>query len=137
MRASARDTEMFENIISNLQLQGDETKTTTKRRHERREQDRCVSVVEGKTYPVENWSQGGVLIFGDTKPFALNSECDVTLKFKLRDEVMDLPHRARVIRKTKDHVAFEFMPLTQQIKKGFQSVIDDYLVAQFADSLPT
>ena len=125
---------MFENIISTLQLQGEESKDATKRRHERRAQDRCVSVIAGKTYPVENWSQGGVLIFGDTKPFAMNSECDVTLKFKLRDEVMDLPHRARVVRKTKDHVAFEFSPLTQQIKKGFQAVIDDYLAAQFADS---
>lgn len=125
---------MFETIISTLQLQGDEPRGKSKRRFERREIDRCVSVIAGKTYPVENWSQGGLLIYGDSRPFAMDSECEVTLKFKLRDEVMDLPHRARVVRKSKDHIAFEFEPLTRQIKKGFQSVIDDFMAAQFADS---
>jgi hypothetical protein len=124
---------MFESIISTLHL-GENEKVNSKRRFERRDCDHCVSVIEDKTYPVENWSQGGLMIYGDTRPFAVNGELEVTLKFKLRDEVLDVRHRAKVIRKSMDHIAFEFLPLTRQIKKGFQSVVDDYLAAQFAES---
>lgn len=125
---------MLETIMTNLHLVGEEDKIKSKRRFERRNVDSCVTVVNEKTYPVENWSQGGVLIFGDTKPFGLNTELDITVKFKLRDEIVDIPQRAKVVRKTYDHIAFEFLPLTQQTKKAFQSVIDDYVTAQFADS---
>ena len=125
---------MFENIISTLQLQGDEPQTKTKRRHERRNVDHCVGVIDGKTYPVQDWSEGGVLVFGDSKPFALNSEVDVTMKFKLRDEMLDVEHRARVVRKSSNNVAFEFAPISKQIHKAFQSVIEDYVTAQFVDS---
>ncbi len=125
---------MFENIISTLQLQGDEPQVKTKRKYERRTVDHCVSVIDGKTYPVQDWSEGGVLLFGDSKPFALNSEVDVTMKFKLRDDMIDVEHRARVVRKSNNNVAFEFTPITKQIHKAFQSVIEDYVTAQFVDS---
>jgi hypothetical protein len=126
---------MFESLIS--KLKGEPSAAVddaTRRRHARREADHCVGVIEGKTYPVENWSPGGVLIYGDSRPFALNDEVDVTIKFRLRSDVIDVPHTAKVIRKSHDKVAFEFAPLTQQIKKSFQSVVDDYLAAEFADS---
>ena len=49
-------------------------------------------------------------------------------------DCLDVPHRARVVRKSRDRVAFEFMPLTEQIRKSFQNVIDDFVAGQFADS---
>ena len=75
-----------------------------------------------------------MLIYGDSRPFGINDEIAVTLKFRLRNEVIDVLHKAKVIRKSYDKVAFKFAPLTQQIKKSFQAVVDDYLAAEFADS---
>jgi hypothetical protein len=124
---------MFENIISTLQFQSDEP-VKSKRRHERRSVDHCVTVIDGKTYPVQDWSEGGVLVFGDSKPFALNGEVGMTMKFKLRDDMLDIEHRAKVVRKTNNNVALEFVPLTKKIHKAFQSVIEDYVTAQFVDS---
>ncbi len=105
-----------------------------RRLHRRRDVDQCVSVVDGKDYPVHNWSQGGALIFGDSRPFAMNNEVDVTLKFRIRDEIVDVPHKARVVRKSFDKVGLKFLPLTRQVKRVFQSVIDDYMTAEFAES---
>jgi hypothetical protein len=124
---------MFENIISTLQFSGDEP-AKSKRKHERRTVDHCVGVINGKTYPVQDWSEGGVLIFGDSKPFGLQDEVDVTMKFKLREDMIDVDARAKVIRKSSDRVAFEFFPIARQAHKAFQSVIEDHITAQFADS---
>lgn len=125
---------MFEALISKLKGDVQSGENAHRRNHERRSSDHCVSVINGKTYPVENWSPGGVLIYGDSRPFGLNDEIDVTLKFRLRNDVIDVPHKAKVIRKSYDKVAFKFFPLTQQIKKNFQAVVDDYLAAEFVDS---
>ncbi len=130
----AEDFIMFETILSNLKLEGEDKDFISKRKHERRKGDQCVGVIAGRTYPVENWSPGGVLVFGDPKPFAVASEMGITLKFKMRDEIVDVPHRAKIVRKTHDRIAFQFAPLTRQIHKAFQSVIDDYVTAGFADS---
>jgi hypothetical protein len=125
---------MFETLLAKLKGESASAAETMRRRFERRNSDHCVSVISGKTYPVENWSPGGVLIYGDSRSFAVKDEVDVTLKFRLRNEVIDVPHKAKVIRKSYDKVAFEFFPLTQQIKKSFQSVVDDYMAAEFAES---
>jgi hypothetical protein len=126
---------MFESLISKLKGEPESSREEmVRRKHERRSADHCVGVIDGKTYPVENWSPGGVLIYGDSRPFALNDEVDVTIKFRLRSDVIDVPHTAKVVRKSYDKVAFEFAPLTQQIKKSFQAVVDDFVAAEFADS---
>ncbi|MGB4107184.1 MAG: PilZ domain-containing protein [Alphaproteobacteria bacterium] len=126
---------MFESLLSKLKGESGSAQDNAKRRNfERRDADHCVGVIDGKTYPIENWSPGGVLIYGDSRPFGLNDEVSVTLKFRLRNEVIDVPHKAKVVRKSYDKVAFKFSPLTQQIKKSFQTVVDDYLAGEFADS---
>jgi hypothetical protein len=106
----------------------------SKRASERRDCDHCVSVIDGKTYPVKNWSKGGLQIFGDSTTFAVNDEVSVTLKFKLRGAIVDVPHKARVVRKTQDRVSFQFRPITRQMQKIFQSVVDDYVTTRFAES---
>jgi hypothetical protein len=126
---------MFNTLIENLRFKSENpSEAASKRRYERRETDRCVGVIDGKTFPVENWSPGGLLIFGDSKMFGMGDEINVTIKFRLRDSVMDVPHRAKVVRKAADRIAFQFLPLTHQIKRGFQSVIDDTMAAQFVES---
>ncbi len=106
----------------------------TRRLHRRRDADRCVTAIRGKDYPIMNWSPGGLLVFGDGRPFALNDEVDITLKFRIRDSVVNVPHKAKIIRKAYDKVALKFFPLSQQVKKLFQSVIDDHIAAAFAES---
>jgi hypothetical protein len=126
---------MFNNFFSNFLGKSDaQDDQDSRRRYERRGTDRCVSVINGKTYPVENWSLGGLLVYGDPRPFGVENEIDVTLKFKMRNDIMDVPHKARVVRKSHDKIAFEFLPLTSQIRNRFQTVIDDYMAAEFADS---
>jgi len=125
---------VFGTFLSTLKKQPDNDQFTTRRRYSRRNCDRCVGVIDGKTYPVENWSMGGLKIAGDERLFSPDQEIDVTLKFKLRNEILDIPHRARVVRKAKNRVAFEFLPLSQKIRSGFQKVVDDYVAQKFADS---
>lgn len=126
---------MFESFIGNLKFQNDSPYTgEAKRRHERRTSDSCVTMIESKLYPVENWSPGGLQIFADSRLFAVGNEHAITLKFKMRDQIIDVPHRAKVVRRSGNTVAFQFLPLTQQIRRGFQSVIDDYLASKFTES---
>lgn len=125
---------MFAALLEAVKTQPQNDQMVTKRRHARRETDKCVAMINGKMYPVENWSMGGVLVNTDSRPFAVDNEIDLVLKFKLRDKMMDIPHRARVVRKDKDAVAFEFLTLNEQIKNNFQNVIDDFVAGQFADS---
>lgn len=118
------------------QLQTDSAKTDaqTRRSHERRKCDQCVSIIDGKMYPVVDWSMGGFQITGDEKNFGLNQDLDITLKFRLNNSILDVPHQARVVRKSKGKIAFEFAPLTRNTRHSFQAVIDDFVARQFADS---
>lgn len=125
---------MFGHLFSSLKAYNNNEHQTARRRYTRRECDKCVTVVNGKTYPVENWSLGGVLVNADEREFSTQDEVNVTLKFKLRDKIVDVPHAAKVVRKTRHKVAFEFKPLTQQIRSNFQNVVDDYVASQFAAS---
>lgn len=116
---------------------GDSTAATpvkSKREHARRAGDQCVSIVNGKMFPIQNWSLGGLLITGDDRFFGVNDEHDVTLKFKLRDEVLDITHRAKIIRKNAGNIALEFIPLSSAVQSGFQKVMDDVLAQDFTDS---
>lgn len=129
---------MLRNFISVLknQIQADkaEDKMEVRRNYLRRRTDRCVSVIAGKMYPVLDWSMGGMKITGDGRLFRTHDEVDFTIKFKLREDIIDVPHKARVVRRTQDSVAFEFLPLNMNIRKSFQQVVDDYVSRRFAES---
>lgn len=125
---------MFATLLSAMRGRPGNDEIITRRRHDRRTGDKCVCVINGKTYPVVNWSLGGLLVYGDSRPFAVDNEINVTLRFKLRNDIIDIPHKGVVVRKARDKIAFEFMPLTRQIRKNLQSVIDDFVATRFADS---
>lgn len=124
---------MFGTLFSNLRADNTNESEITRRRFSRRRCDQCVSVVNGQAYPVEDWSMGGLMINGDSRLFGVNEEIDVTLKFKLQDEIVDVPHKAKVIRKTHDSVALEFTPLTRKIRSNLQDVVDDYVTSRFSE----
>ena len=106
----------------------------TNREHTRRSCDICVGVVNGITVPVENWSTGGVLLSCDEKSYGLGNVLDVTMKFKVSNDIIDVPTKAKVVRKSNGHVALRFENVTKNIKNGFQKVIDDFSASEFANS---
>ncbi len=104
------------------------------RQHSRRADDRCVSIINGQMFPVENWSSGGMLIVADDRMFAMEQDCVFTLKFKLQGEIMEIDHKAKIVRKAPGKIALQFLPLTKKAKQGFQKVVDDFVSQRFADS---
>ncbi len=125
---------MFQQLINNMKLSASNDDYDSRRTHERREMDSCVAVIDGKAYPVKNWSKGGILINTDERGFAVNDVKNVTMKFKLADRVMDVSHNGRILRKDKSQFVVQFNPLTQEIDKKFSMVVDDYITQEFANS---
>jgi len=125
---------MFSNFLASLRATTSNDATETQRRYPRRGNDRCVVVIHGQTFPVENWSFGGVLLAADERLFGTTQDIEVTLKFKLRNTILDVPHRGRVIRKTNGKIAIEFESLDKTIRRAFQQVLDDANASEFATS---
>ncbi len=125
---------MFSTFLNSLRATTSNDATETQRRYPRRGNDRCVVVIHGQTFPVENWSFGGVLLGADERLFGTAQDIDITLKFKLRNTILDVPHRGRVIRKTNGKVAIEFESLDKAIRRAFQQVLDDANASEFATS---
>lgn len=101
----------------------------------RRKCDQCISEINGQNHPVEDWSMGGVKVFGDFRTHQVGQALPITMKFKLQDNIIGITHSAQIVRKLKDGVALQFTPLTRQTRQGFQKVIDDYNTREFAGSL--
>jgi len=106
----------------------------SRRTHPRRSCDQCIGFIDGKAHPILDWSPGGVKVFGDPRPLGLGQEMDVEMKFHLRDQLVHVKHRAKVVRKTNESYSLQFEPLTGEIRKTFQNVIDDFNAREFAGS---
>ena len=124
-------------LISKTAVKKDQD--TERRSSDRRDQDSCVGVIHGKSYKVENWSLGGMLLSrkesqNETPDFDLNENIELTLKFKLGEALMNVDHKGSVVRKNDQKVAVHFSPLTKAIRKKFQHVIDDYVTREFSDT---
>lgn len=125
---------MFESILKAIKNRPEQDEQITRRRYTRRKTDQCISVVNGQAFPVEDWSIGGLLIAGDGRLFAEGKNYDIMLKFKLRDNIVEVLHRAKVVRKNRNRIGMEFAPLTTDIRNKFKMVVDDYVTQQFAGS---
>ena len=106
----------------------------TRRKSPRRAADNCISIINGKAYPVHNWSDGGMLVQADERLFSEAAPVEVTMKFRLSGRILDIPHKGRIIRKTRDRLAIQFEPLTRDITKKFKQVVDDFVTREFAES---
>jgi hypothetical protein len=106
----------------------------TRRKSPRRAADNCVSMINGKAYPVHNWSDGGMLVQADERMFSVAAPVEVTMKFRLTNKIVDIPHRGRIVRKMRDRLAIQFEPLTHEVTKKFKQVVDDYVTREFAES---
>jgi hypothetical protein len=116
----------FATILTRMRTTISNDDQGNKRRHPRRRTDQCVGIVNGKTFPVEDWSIGGVLLSGDDRVFTLNDNTDITLKFAFKNDIKTVTHSGRIVRKMKDRFAIEFSPLTPDVSKNFQDVISEY-----------
>lgn len=125
---------MLSDILNSLKITASNDDFDSRREHERREMDSCVGIIDGKAYPIQNWSTGGVLITGDDRQFTVNETKTITLKFKIADRVMDVTHTGRVLRKAKDKLVLQFAPLTGDVNKKFKQVVDDYMAQEFVNS---
>ena len=125
---------MLKNILESLRISASNDDFDSRRASERREIDECVGIIDGRAYPVKNWSEGGIMMMGDERNFTVNDMKTVTMKFKMADRIMDVTHSGRVLRKAKDKFVIQFSPLTQEVNKRFKQVIDDFNTMEFANS---
>lgn len=125
---------MLQTLLATLRNQTSNDMNQSRRRHPRRECDQCVAVIHGQTFPVNDWSPGGVQITGDERLFSVGRELEMVLKFKLRSQIVDVPLRGQIVRKGSTRVSVAFAPITQTIRRSFQQVIDDYVAREFANS---
>lgn len=107
---------------------------SSRRLHPRRGCDQCIGFINGKAHPVLDWSPGGLRVFADTRSLTIGEEMDVEMKFHLRDQLVNVKHKAKLVRKSNESAAFQFMPITAEIKRIFQNVIDDFNAREFAGS---
>ena len=107
---------------------------SARRSYPRRLHDKCVSVIDGISLPVLDWSPGGLRVFADTRTVAVGKEVDVVLKFQIQNEMINIKHRAQIVRKTRDNFALQFLPLTSEIRTTFTQIIDSFNAGDFAAS---
>lgn len=125
---------MFGKIISHSGVSEERSSVHSKRKHPRRYEDSCVVIVNGQMHPVENWSKCGLLMTADDRLYGKGQDCKFTMKFKLRDEIIEIDHQAKIARKSSNKVALEFLPLSKMVQSGFQKVVDDFVAQRFAES---
>lgn len=125
---------MLQTLLSALRHNTSNDEVVTRRSFPRRTGDSCVSVIMGRTFPVTDWSPGGVLITADDRLFSDGQDIEVKLKFRLRNTIVDIDHRGHVVRKAQNKVAFQFDPLPQKTQRLFQQVVDDSVAQEFANS---
>lgn len=105
-----------------------------RRAYPRRENDKCVSVIDDHFMPIENWSMSGVLLNGDDRLYNVGDNINMLLKYKTSKGIVEVQQNAHVVRKGNERIALEFSPLNRQAFQDFQRVIDDDAASQFAAS---
>ena len=125
---------MLSDILDTLKINASNDDFDSRRTHERRSMDSCVGIIDGKAYPIKDWSQGGVLMVGDEREFGLNDMKTITMKFKIAEKIMDVTHNGRILRKGRDKFVLQFAPLTGDVDRKFRQVIEDCVTQEFANS---
>ncbi len=127
---------MIAKIMTVLGIQDtdDTTESMSRREFPRRASDKCIGVINGQAMPILDWSQGGIRVFGETRTYSVGDQVDVTLKFHMANDLIDVQHKAKVVRKSAEVFALQFTPLTGEIRKTFQQIIDNFNAEEFVAS---
>ena len=123
---------MIKKWIENLTFTASNDDQDMRRKHMRRESDTTVAQVNGKTYPVDNWSEGGILICADDKEFSIQDPIHMKLKFKLSDRMIEIEQFGTVLRKNFGRIAVQFSELSDVSSVQFKNVISDAVTQEFA-----
>lgn len=100
-------------------------KTEPRRRHIRHPGVEAEVVVADRSFSLKDWSMGGLcfvpppgtsLVTGDRIQFLL--------RFRLPHETVNIAHTAKVVRAVRRGVAAEFLPLTADVKRKLERVLD-------------
>ena len=94
----------------------------TRRRYERRENDICIAKMAGQSYPVSDWSYGGLKLDTDGRSFQLGHMFYVTLSIKTQNRIWDINHTAQVVRRNDNTVALQFDPLPGHVRTQMEAV---------------
>jgi len=114
---------IFSKLIKAMGPVSNQNMSHSRRLHERRISDTCIITIGDRQYPVKDWSKGGVCIEADSRTFGVGDPANFTLKFRVDDQVIDVSHKASVLRKTKGSVILEFQPLTNSVEEKFETVL--------------
>ncbi|MEM6781022.1 MAG: PilZ domain-containing protein [Pseudomonadota bacterium] len=125
---------MIKKWIENLTFTPSNDDQDVRRKHARRSSESAIATIDGKSFGVENWSEGGVLLNGDDKTFGVDQTLNMIMKFKLDDRVLEVEQDGRIVRKNNNKFAVQFGPLTDKAVRGFKQVIDDAVTREFAES---
>ncbi|PCI00692.1 MAG: hypothetical protein COB76_02975 [Alphaproteobacteria bacterium] len=105
-----------------------------RRRFQRRAGDTCMITVEGRAYPVQDWSMSGVLFEADTRTFNEGASIPMTLRFRLGDAVSNVDVTGNIVRKNARYIATQFDPLSSLAQQTLHQVIDESANAQDAQT---
>ena len=128
---------MFERLLSGLYAKTANDTSLMRRRFQRYEGNNYEIDVNGKTYLVENWSEGGILFTNSDSIFGVGLEIQMSIRFKVRKVVLNLDHKGFVIWKGYNRTAVEFISSTKQARQSFQQIIDDHVASEFVQSQAT
>lgn len=95
-------------------------------------------VVANRVYSVKDWSYGGVSF--ETlldAPVSAGESLQMTIRFRFPHETVSITQVGRVVRSAKRGMAAEFAPLSRDIRRKFDRVLDyvhtrDFLESQVA-----
>lgn len=121
-------------ISSLLNKASNDYAAASRRTYPRREMDRCVCVMYGRTFPVYDWSFGGALVVAEERMFSIGQDIETVFKFKLHSAILDVSVKGEVVRKASGMIGIKFEPITQAIRRNFQQVVDDSVAQEFANS---
>lgn len=123
---------MIKKWIENLTFTASNDDQDIRRKHMRRESDTAVATIDGKTYPIDNWSEGGVLLCADDKEFGVKDAVHIQLKFKLSDRLIEIEQFGTVLRKNFGRIAVQFSDLSDNSSAQFKNIIADAVTQEFA-----
>lgn len=128
---------MLSTLLTKLGL-GDgsyNTETDPRRKYIRFEGAQAEIEFGQQSLPVRDWSQGGV--FFDAVPGVELNEGDkmvATLRFRFPHETVSVQQQIRVVRTARRGVAVEFGPQSNDDRRLFNRIIDNYNAENFLAS---
>lgn len=113
---------MWTNLMKKTGGPANSDMPATRRRYQRRLNDICLARMANQSFPVSDWSFGGLKLDTDGRSFEVGHVFDVTLSVKTQNRIWDINHTAQVVRRNDESVALQFDPLPGHIRTQMEAV---------------